>query len=296
MTVDLSAPLTATIQFTLPASRLDHDEDIYLTYVADRSRPTEAVVVPVADLRPDLDDAGPVKAQLDVRGFAVARHTSAHVDRIGTKEGIAAYLDETAALLREAIGCSRVIAWNSVVRQNSADVTTKTVERQKAPEDGFVPASRKQPVAAVAHVDQDETWGLDLAGRAMGGDAATAAGARRCQIVNMWRPLHGPVTNAPLAMCDYRSLAPPDVSKHASMFGIGMDIHHAPAQKWGYVRHQTPGEVVWLKCFDSAQGADGSAKYCGHVAVQVDGDEDGVPEELRRPRESVEVRCVAVWE
>lgn len=97
-------------------------------------------------------------------------------------------------------------------------------------------------------------------------------------------------------MLPYPLLPSSDISKHASQFGIGLDIHHSPAQQWAYVRHQMPDEIILLKCYDSAQGADGSALYCGHVAVQVDGDAEGVDPELVRPRESIEVRLVCLWE
>lgn len=132
-----------------------------------------------------------------------------------------------------------------------------------------------------------QTWGAELVNK-----ANSSLPYKRAQIINLWRPLVGPVTNAPLAMLDFTTIKPADIDKHASMFGIGMDLHHSPAQRWGYIRHQMPDEVVWLKCFDSAQGSDGSALYSGHVAVDVgaqDGDE-GVP------RESIEVRLVALWE
>ena len=50
-----------------------------------------------------------------------------------------------------------MIAWNSAVRRNDPEkVKLKTVPRQQGPEKGFVPTSRLQPVAGVAHVDQDE--------------------------------------------------------------------------------------------------------------------------------------------
>jgi hypothetical protein len=60
------------------------------------------------------------------------------------------------SVLKREIGCSRVIAWNSVCRRNEPDkVQLKHVERQQAPEKGFVPTSRLQPIAGFAHVDQD---------------------------------------------------------------------------------------------------------------------------------------------
>jgi len=62
----------------------------------------------------------------------------------------------TSRVLKKEIGCSRVIAWNSVCRRNEPDkVQLKHVERQQAPEKGFVPTSRLQPIAGFAHVDQD---------------------------------------------------------------------------------------------------------------------------------------------
>jgi hypothetical protein len=59
-------------------------------------------------------------------------------------------------VLKKEIGCSKVIAWNSVCRRNEPDkVQLKHVERQQAPEKGFIPSSRLQPIASFAHVDLD---------------------------------------------------------------------------------------------------------------------------------------------
>lgn len=63
-------------------------------------------------------------------------------------------------LLRRELGCTRVVAWNSVCRKNDAAVELKDVPKQKGPEEGFVPTERKQPIAGVAHVDQDEVSGV----------------------------------------------------------------------------------------------------------------------------------------
>lgn len=89
------------------------------------------------------------------------------------------------------LGCTRVIAWNSVVRRNEpTKVKLKEVAVQEEPEKDFVPTTRLQPIASVAHVDQDSTWGQELCRRAVGGPEAFAT-AKRVVIVNTWRPLHG---------------------------------------------------------------------------------------------------------
>ncbi|WVF67024.1 hypothetical protein IAT40_001767 [Kwoniella sp. CBS 6097] len=289
-----SDQLTAVIGFTLPASRLDHDPSIYLTYEQGRSRPTEYLRVPISNLRNELDDGSidPLH-QLKERGYAVLRHQSEWVDDIPSEKGTAKYLEESANLLKSILKCDRVIAWNSVCRKNTTDTKEKKVDKQKEPEKGFVPSSRRQPIAGTAHVDQNPEWGFELCGKAIG---APASRFRRCQIVNLWRPLHGPVTNAPLAMVSGRTVQPEDLGTHASQFGMGHDLHHSQSQQWAYIRHQMPNDIILLKCYDTEQGANGEVKWCGHSAVQVDHDAEGISEELVRPRESIEVRLVALWE
>lgn len=90
--------LTAVITFTLPASRLDHDESLYLKYDPMINRPTESICVPVTDLRPELerDTLTPIAEQLAQRGFAIANHHSDLLDSIPSEEGTQRYLDETA--------------------------------------------------------------------------------------------------------------------------------------------------------------------------------------------------------
>ncbi len=91
--------LTALITFTLPASRLDHDQSLYLKYDPAVQRPTETIRLPINDLRPELEDAkgpGPIAEQLAQRGFAIAKHHSDLLDAIPSEEGTQKYLDETA--------------------------------------------------------------------------------------------------------------------------------------------------------------------------------------------------------
>ncbi|WWD20953.1 hypothetical protein CI109_105431 [Kwoniella shandongensis] len=290
-----SSQLTAVIGFTLPPSRMPESEESYLTWQAGRAKPTEKIRIPVTDLRPELEGrvVVPPLEQLKKRGYAVMKHESEYLDVLESTEGTDKYLSETADVLKSVLGCDRVIAWNSVVRRNISDIKEKIVEKQKGPEKDFVPTTRIQPPAAVAHIDQTAAWGFELCGKAAGKPAGEF---KRVQIVNLWRPLHGPVTNAPLAMLDPTTLSPGDIGTHAHQYGEGHDLHHSSTQQWSYIRHQMPDEVILLKCYDSDQGVNGEVLYCGHVAVQVDGDEEGIAPDLVKPRESIEVRLVAVWE
>ncbi|WVQ81625.1 hypothetical protein IAT38_003749 [Cryptococcus sp. DSM 104549] len=271
-------------------------EGYYLVYdpvEGERKRPSVNYDVELHDLR-KLD--GPLGAvsvaeQVKKRGFAVTKHESKFVGEIGNLEGAQAYLDETCELMKSYLGCSRVIQWNSTVRRADSR-PYETVERQKGPEKDFVPTTRVQPPAGHAHVDQDETWAPNVVKMATGEEASKF---KRSMIINIWRPIKGPVTNSPLCMLDFTTFSPSDMAKNESMFGTGIQIHHSPAQKWTYVRHQMPDEIVVLLCYDSDQGKDGAALFCGHVAGVID-DSEGVDQELVCPRESIEVRMVAVWE
>ncbi|WWD20965.1 hypothetical protein CI109_105444 [Kwoniella shandongensis] len=305
-----SSTRLATITFGLSDSELPshlHPSD-FLTYTPEKGevfRPRKDVQVQLNDLRPELveDAAGAgagaavgsvgVLEQVERRGFGIAKHRSDKLSGIGEKEGAKEYLDETCELMRSYLGCSRVIQWNSTVRRADEGRPYIAVERQNGPEKDFVPTSIVQPVAGHAHVDQDETWAPNVVKMATGEDANTF---KRSMIINIWRPLRGPVTNSPLCMLDFTTLSLPiDISKQETMFGTALQVHHNPAQKWYYLKHQMSDEIVILCCYDSFQGNDGRALYVGHVAAKID-DSEGVDKELVHPRESIEVRMVAVWE
>ncbi len=86
--------LVAKVNFTLPQSRLDHDESIYLEYKEGQTRPVEKVEIPVYNIRAEIEQAVPPSDQLFQRGFAILKHDSAHFEDIKTPEGSAAYLIE----------------------------------------------------------------------------------------------------------------------------------------------------------------------------------------------------------
>ncbi|ORY27075.1 hypothetical protein BCR39DRAFT_599510 [Naematelia encephala] len=282
--------LYGSINFTLRGEELDHDPSVYeTTFDPDRPRPQKTLVVPVNDLRPELARGGlSVDSQVKSRGWAVSTHESEWVDQIGTEAGIEKYLEESAELIKKELGATRVVTWNSTCRK-ADDRKEDFVPRQEEPEKGFVPTARIQPPAARAHVDQAPEWAKKVVEMATGEDPDTF---KRSMIINIWRPLHGPVTNAPLGMLDFPTASADDFLLGMSNFGNGLRIAHSPGQKWYYVRHQMPNEIVYLMCYDSTTNV-----CAGHTAIEVgEQDRQGVDEALIKPRESIEVRMIAVWE
>ncbi|TYJ51929.1 hypothetical protein B9479_007468 [Cryptococcus floricola] len=276
----------ATARFGLPNARLPSslDPSSFLTYtpgLPENPRPQETVDIQLHDIRHELSE-GPreVYDQVHERGWAVAGHESRFVGEIASLEGAERYREETCELMQSYLNCTKVYQWNSTVRKS--DHTQATIlDRQNGPEEGFVPTSIIQPPASHAHVDQDEIWAPNVVRMATKQDPSTF---RR-----------SPVTTSPLCMLHFPTLSPSSTAKQESQFGTGIQIHYSPSQKWSYLRHMTPHEIVVLKCYDSLQGADGGALYAGHVAAEMD-DSEGVEEGLVGPRESIEVRMVAVWD
>ena len=93
---------------------------------------------------------------------------------------------------------------------------------------------------------------------------------RRVAIVNLWRPIKSPVLDAPLAVCDARSVAPQDLIASDLVFrdrrGETYNVVYNPGQRWFYAPEMRANEVLLIKCFDSRD--DGAvARLAPHDAV-----------------------------
>jgi hypothetical protein len=96
---------SAIINFTIPAARLGHDADEYMTYKPDRPRPSEGIRVPIVDLRGELEKKRPVIDQIHERGFGIAKVEFEGLDDIPSLEGTKRYLGAC---------CRCVCSWLSV--------------------------------------------------------------------------------------------------------------------------------------------------------------------------------------
>ncbi|GAA5901509.1 uncharacterized protein JCM6883_000235 [Sporobolomyces salmoneus] len=292
---------TATINFVEPKSKIpEKDQERYLArYDVNDLPPKDTVNVPLHDLRDEFERLGSAEFQLDERGYAAIKHTSAFASIEGLKavETTNAYLKECCELYKDLLGADEVVAWNSVIRSNDETAIPDVKEtRQKAVQQDVPPAETVKAISSSAHVDQDEEYARVVAKRAAGEDVFEKY--RRIQIVNLWRPLQGPVTNAPLAVCSYRSMNfEKDLMRCAGAYGTHWSISHSPQQQWSYISHQMPDEALLLRCYDSEMGSRGQALFSAHTAVDVideplpAGIEEGTP---LVPRTSVEVRLIVL--
>ena len=75
---------------------------------------------------------------------------------------------------------------------------------------------------------------------------------------SVWRPLFGPLEDAPLAMCDYRSTSPERDFLAADLLfphyhGEQFLCKHHPDHRWYFLSKQMTNEFTLMKCFDSQE-------------------------------------------
>ena len=71
------------------------------------------------------------------------------------------------------------------------------------------PGVPAQPATRV-HVDHTAKSGPQRVRDLLGDDAEELLRGR-VQVLNLWRPIHGPLQDAPLAMCDAKTIDPADL-------------------------------------------------------------------------------------
>jgi hypothetical protein len=223
-------------------------------------------------------NARPLVAELslDTSGFALGRHASKVGDFYDKAEVEHVYYREMEALVKAQTGARRVLCFDHIVRH--------------APRSDAAINGVKEPAKRV-HNDYTETSGPQRV-RDLLPNEADALLQRRFTVVNVWRPLHGPLKDAPLALGDARSLAPGDLVdtdlRYPDRTGEIQSVTYSPGQRWYYFPDMQPSEVVFIKCFDSAK--DGPARFAAHGAF----DDPTTPADAR-PRESIEARTLVFF-
>jgi hypothetical protein len=123
------------------------------------------------------------------------------------------------------------------------------------------------------------------------GDEAEALLRHRVAVVNVWKPIRGPVQSTPLAVCDARTIGPDDFVltdlRYADRTGEIQSLHWNPTHRWFYYPAQEADEALLLKCYDSDRHV---ARFTAHSAF----DDPTSPPDAPA-RESIEVRTLAFF-
>ena len=214
---------------------------------------------------------------LDVQGFVLVRQHSQVADFYDPEEVERIYFPEVEKMVLAETGAARVVVFDHNVRCRDLAV---------AGEKGA-----QSPVKA-AHNDYTDLSGPQRVRDLIGGVEAEALSRKRFAVINVWRPIRGPVESMPLAVCDARSIAEGDLV-HADLnypdrCGEVQLMRHSPTHRWLYFSSMQQNEVLLIKCFDSER--DGRARFTAHSAFD---DPTSLPDAA--PRESVEVRTLAFF-
>lgn len=228
----------------------------------------EPHALPIYDARPILDTVS-----LEKEGFALARQQSKVNDFYDDEDVKNVYYPEAERLLKEVTGASRVFVFDHTVR--------------KRVEGGADATNLRQPVGRV-HVDHTAKSGPQRVRDLIPEDADELLKGR-VQIINLWRPIRGPLRDSPLALCDaqtvrFEELVPTDLV-YPHRVGETYSVKYSPEHRWFYVPEMDVDEVLLLKCFDSK--TDGRARFAPHSAFV-----DPTTPKDALPRESIELRTL----
>ena len=233
----------------------------------------EPHAMPIHDIR-----AAAGGFSLDGAGLELVEHESAVRDFYDEDELRRVYYPEAERLVAEATGAGRVVVFDHTIRRRIAGVADRTT------------GAPRQPVPRV-HNDFTEKSGPQRV-RDLMGDEAAALLRRRFALINLWRPIRGPLRDAPLAVCDAGTAAPRDFVASDLIYrdrtGETYAVTHDERHRWYYVSAMQRHEALLLKCFDSAR--DGTARFAPHTAF-----EDPTAPADRLARESIELRTIAFF-
>jgi len=109
----------------------------------------------------------------------------------------------------------------------------------------------------------------------------------RYRIINVWRPLNGPVVSSPLAFADSKTVPQDSVipveHRYPTRTGETAGITHSEGQEWHYWSGMTNDERLFLQCYDSR----GSHARVPHTAFVDPRTQPHFP-----GRDSIEVRAL----
>jgi hypothetical protein len=213
---------------------------------------------------------------LDRQGFVLINRPTAAKDLYSEDEIASVYYPECEQFIKDATGAARVVAFDHIVRNEAKAVMPGS--------DVKLPSNR-------IHNDYTARSAPQRV-RDLLGDEAEELLKHRFAIINLWRPIAGPLLRAPLALGDASSLGEENLIssdlRYPDRIGETQSVTYDPSQRYFYFPRMQPQEAVLIRCFDSS--LQGPARFSAHG-----GFEDPQTPEDAPGRESIEVRTLAFF-
>ncbi len=227
--------------------------------------------VPIRDARPLIG-----RLSLDREGFVLLHRQTAVTNFYDEEQIKSVYYPECERVMQGATGAARVVAFDHIVR-NAALAAIKG-------------SGIKMPAKRV-HNDYT-AWSSPQRVRDLMGDAADELLKNRFAIINLWRPIRGPLLESPLALCDAQSLEEQNLIasdlRYPDRTGETYSITYNTNQRYYYFPKMQPDEAVLIRCFNSA--LEGPRRFSAHTGF----DDPESPADAP-PRESIEVRTLVFF-
>jgi hypothetical protein len=179
------------------------------------------------------------------------------------------YPEVEQLLLANVPGAHKVVLFDHTIRRSTPD-------------------ANRQPVTRV-HIDQTPSSTIARVKLHVPEEAEKLLQGRY-RIINVWRPLNGPVMAHPLAVADSATVRDEDLipveHRYPDRTGETAQVNYNPAQKWYYWSGMKNEDRLFLKCFDSDEevGRWGRVPHSAFV--------DPRTPEGAVGRESIEVRAL----
>jgi hypothetical protein len=272
------------------ASITDATVDAFLTYTVDTGvKPVTGTTGPDGRLRHrsgefqehlmTIHDARPRRDSLclDREGFVLVDHDTAVEDFYDPEQLKAVYYPEIERLVAAHTGAARVLIFDHTLR--SGDEAAQAEKRLREP-------------VKVVHNDYTEWSGPQRVRDLLPEREAEVLLAGRVAVVQVWRPIRGPVQSSPLAICDAQSVRAEDLlaaeRHHEDRVGEIYQLAFNPEHRWYWFPHMQRSEALVFKCYDSEK--DGRARFTAHGSFDDPTTPTDAPE-----RESIEVRTLVFW-
>jgi len=212
---------------------------------------------------------------LDREGFVLRRHATEVVDFYDAEERKRVYFAEVEKLVLAETGAQRVVVFDHNLR--NAALAQQGVQ------------GLKEPVGRV-HNDFTSRTGPERARNELGLESEQWLGGRFA-LINVWRPIVGPVEDWPLALADASSIAAGDWVAtdliYPDRVGETYAVTHNPDHRWFYFPRMRRDEAILIKVYDSDERR---ARFSAHTAFH-----EPSASANAAPRESIEVRTIALF-
>ena len=275
-----AAELQSTIDYLIPSSRINR------RFWAPGKEFNTGIYAPYPVTIRNARLAGPFT--LDDHGFCLSRHQTNITDWEQNYGPESAYARQVCEVAMRLSGADLVLPLGGMVRDSGQ--TSATV----------------QPPAAEAHVDFTRRCAERIAESLYRKVCAGGPCYQRFIAFSLWRVLSPPPQDMPLALCEGRSVrddegthntkvdvdeiptgdalfAPIDGEESMSAATI---FHHSPEHRWWFFPDMDPGEVIFIKFYDSDHR---TAWRCPHTAFRDTTRFDA------KPRRSIEFRAIAYF-